>query len=902
MTWDVQWRYGSIYLPQIDWWLDAHRPVSRSFVSHAHFDHLARHREIICSEGTARLMRDRLPAERTEHVLPFERTEALTPDCSITLYPAGHIFGSAQCLLAHRDHGRLLYTGDFKLRQGASAETCATPPADVVIMETTFGRPHYVFPSTQKVLADIVAFCRGTLDDGEVPLLYGYSLGKSQEVLGQLAAADLPLMLHPQVVRMTAVYEELGYTFPPYAELDPTAAAGHVIIAPPQAANARVIRQIKRRRTAMLSGWALDPGAHFRYQCDAAFPLSDHADYPDLLTFVERVQPSLVWTTHGFAADFARDLRRRGIEAWALGADNQLEIPIEGSTASPPPPPSSSEVAAAPVDMPTDSFLHFATTAEAIKASPGKRRKVELLADLLAGLSTPAAAQTALYFTGRPFAQGTEQRLQIGWAAMQRAVLAVVGANRGEWRTVYRRFADSGDTAEAMLAARPNAESPTHPRLDDIATYFDHLAAARGPSAKIDLLESVLRELSPVEAKYLLKIMSGDLRIGLREGLVEEAIAQATAQPLSDIRRAHMLAGDIGAVVRAAREQRLPAVDLRLFQPIQFMLASPEPDAESILKRLKPPVWIEDKFDGIRCQLHKQGSRVELYSRDLNRITDQFADLIAAVKSWPHDLILDGELLAWRGDRALPFAELQKRLGRGGDDLFLGAEIPISYSAYDLLFVDGDSLLQAPLDQRRARLGRLFRDGATPQRLRLAPRTSAADAAEIDRHFLAARDRGNEGLMLKDPASLYAPGRRGHAWLKLKKAYATLDVVVVAVEQGHGKRRGVLSDYTFAVRDDREGAAPDALLVLGKAFSGLTDAEIATLTDHFTAQTLEVSGRRRLVHPDTVIEVAFDSIQRSTRHDSGFALRFPRIARLRPDKPIAEIDTLSTCLRLAGET
>ncbi|WP_221028938.1 ATP-dependent DNA ligase [Actomonas aquatica] len=900
MSWDVSWRYGSICLPQIGWWLDAHRPVSRAFVSHAHFDHLALHQEIICSEGTARLMRDRLPAKRIERILPFGHTEPLTPGCTITLHPAGHIFGSAQCLLEHEQHGRLLYTGDFKLRQGASAETCSTPRADVVIMETTFGRPHYTFPPTAKVLADIVAFCRGVLEDGDVPLLFGYSLGKSQEVLGQLAAANLPLMLHPQVVRMTAVYEELGYTFPPYEPLDPAAAAGHVIIAPPQAANARMIRQIKRRRTAMLSGWAVDPGAVYRYQCDAAFPLSDHADYPDLLAFVERVQPRQVWTTHGFAADFARDLRARGIEAWALGTDNQLEISLGISE------PASTAVSTvaepAPSEAPPDAFQHLADTAEAIKAAPGKLRKTELLVTYLRSLPLAEAARAALYLTGRPFAQNSDQRLQTGWAAMQRAVLAVTGHNRGEWRTAYRRFADSGDTAEALLAGCPHLTPTTPPpSLAQIAERLAAIAAARGPQAKIELLESALRSLTPREAKYLLKIISGDLRIGLREGLVEEAVATAYDRPLADVRRAHMLCGDISAVALAAGNNTLDTVGLRLFQPIQFMLASPEPDAEGILSRLAPPVWVEDKFDGIRCQLHKQGDRVELYSRDLNRITDQFPDLVRDLKGWSHDVILDGELLAWRGDRALPFAELQKRLGRGGDDLFLGSEIPISYSAYDLLHADGTSLLAAPLRQRRETLDTLFRDGSAPSRLRLAPRATAADAAEIDRHFLAARDRGNEGLMLKDPASLYAPGRRGHAWLKLKKAFATLDVVVVAVEQGHGKRRGVLSDYTFAVRDDRDGASADALLVLGKAYSGLTDAEIAELTDHFTAQTLEVQGRKRRVHPDTVIEIAFDSLQPSKRHDSGYALRFPRIARVRSDKTIADIDTLSTCARLAGD-
>jgi DNA ligase-1 len=334
-------------------------------------------------------------------------------------------------------------------------------------------------------------------------------------------------------------------------------------------------------------------------------------------------------------------------------------------------------------------------------------------------------------------------------------------------------------------------------------------------------------------------------------------------------------------------------MELRPFTPIHFMLASPEPTAEAIVERLGDPVWIEEKYDGIRCQIHKQGGRVELYSRELRRITDQFPDVVKLARGMAADFIADGELLAWQGDRALPFAELQKRLGRKGGDLFLGAEIPLSLWLYDLLGLGGESLLKLPLAERRRRLEAL----PAVEGIRPAPFQMASGAAAIDAAFLQARQRGNEGLMAKDPQSLYLPGRRGLAWLKLKKAYATLDVVVVGAEWGHGKRRHVLSDYTFAVRDERSGE----LLPVGKAYSGLTDAEIAQYTEHFLQNTLEERGRYRLVVPDTVIEVAFDTIQPSDRHASGYALRFPRIVRIRTDKPVSEIDTLAYCRQLADQ-
>ena len=329
MSWDVQMRGGSIYLPQVDLWCDARKPTDACFVSHAHFDHLAKHRRVITSEGTRRLMAERLPGEREEIVLPFGKTYALNAETELRLHPAGHIFGSAMLEL-RREGETFLYTGDFKLRPGQSAERCAPPRADVLVMETTFGLPRYVFPPTEQVQAGIIDFCRTAIKERAVPVLFGYSLGKSQEILSCLAEAQLPVMLHPQTQKMTRVYEELGQTFPAYRAFALTEVAGHVVVCPPQAKHSAWLQKIVRRRTAMITGWAIDPGAVYRFQCDAAFPLSDHADYDDLLRFVELVQPKRVFTVHGYVEEFARTLRERGVEAWALGVDNQLEMSLPG--------------------------------------------------------------------------------------------------------------------------------------------------------------------------------------------------------------------------------------------------------------------------------------------------------------------------------------------------------------------------------------------------------------------------------------------------------------------------------------------------------------------------------------------------------------------------------------------
>ncbi len=321
--WEVIYRKG-VHLPQIGWSLDAQSRVARSFISHAHSDHIARHPEVICTPGTARFLHARMPGKRLVTELPFGEPHALEFGVSATLVPAGHILGSAQILLESADHGSLLYTGDFKLRPGLAAEPCATPHADTLIMETTFALPRYVMPPEAEVVANLIAWCRQAIADGATPALLCYSLGKSQEVLRALAPAGLPVMLQAETLRLTRVYEKLGVSFPPFREFDGRDVAGHVVICPPHSQG--LLSRIPAVRTAVITGWAIDPSTIYRSRAHAAFPLSDHADYPSLLKFVELVQPKRVLTLHGFAREFAATLRQRGIDALALGHANQLDL------------------------------------------------------------------------------------------------------------------------------------------------------------------------------------------------------------------------------------------------------------------------------------------------------------------------------------------------------------------------------------------------------------------------------------------------------------------------------------------------------------------------------------------------------------------------------------------------
>jgi DNA ligase-1 len=542
-------------------------------------------------------------------------------------------------------------------------------------------------------------------------------------------------------------------------------------------------------------------------------------------------------------------------------------------------------------------FADLARTAAAVGATRSKNAKRDLLAAYLRDLPETDLAAATVFFAGRPLIDPTA-KLGIGWVQQGAALAAASGADADAIRAAYLRHSDFGDAAAELLTARP----PDGLSVGDVAEAFAAIASASSADDRVARMTDLFRRADAEEARFIGRIASRETRIGLREGLLEEAVAAAFDAPLDDVRRAHMLTGEIGETARLARSGSLADARLHVGRPIRFMLASPVADAAEVMKRVGHEAWIEDKYDGIRAQLHvgAKGS-AQLFSRDLNDVTRSFPEIAEAVGTLRDEapLVIDGELVPWREGSVLDFASLQTRLGRVRPSKALLAEVPVVLVAFDLLHHRGVDLLEVPLRERRAALEALGLPERTAERMLLSHLDTARSAQEVDRHFDDARERRNEGLMVKDPRSTYQPGRRGLGWLKLKKALATLDCVVVGVEWGHGKRRGVLSDYTFAVR---ETDAPDArLLTIGKAYTGLTDAEIAEMTERFKGITLQDFGRYRTVVPEVVVEIAFDRIMRSSRHRSGFAMRFPRIVRIRVDKTPAEIDTLDTVEALFGE-
>ncbi len=532
-------------------------------------------------------------------------------------------------------------------------------------------------------------------------------------------------------------------------------------------------------------------------------------------------------------------------------------------------------------------MLDFARAGAAVGATSATLEKTRILGGYFRTLDEDDLKRAAVYMSGRAFPPSQRRTLGLGWSTLSKVVSSVSRRDEAELGEIFRKHSDLGDWAAEAL---DGSTQPAPVSLQDVEATLEAIRSARG-NTKVAPLEAMVRLMDPESARFFIKIISGEMRIGLSEGLVEAAIAEAFGVPITQVKRVHLVTGDIGETAVRCKRGHFEASSITLFQPVRFMLASPVETPGEVFERMATgKVWTEEKYDGVRCQMHRQASRVELFSRDLKETTAAFPELTEAAPSLGHDVLFDGEVLAHRDGRVLRFFELQRRLGRKKVDADLRRDVPVVLVIFDLLWLDGRTLLDEPLTERR----KLLESLGLEHPYLLARLEEATDPEHLDRIFAETRGRGNEGLMVKDPLSPYTPGRRGLAWLKLKRPLATLDVVVTAVEWGHGKRKGVLSDYTFAVKDTQTGR----LVNVGKAYTGLTDAEIAEFTRRFLEMTVEDHGHVRLVRPEVVLEVAFDSIQHSGRHLSGYALRFPRIVRIRDDKPVEEIDTLERVAEL----
>lgn len=526
----------------------------------------------------------------------------------------------------------------------------------------------------------------------------------------------------------------------------------------------------------------------------------------------------------------------------------------------------------------------LARVATAVGSTTRKLEKERIVAEWLRPLEDATLERAVVFLAGMAFPRREERVTGVGWSTIVEAVSRALDIERP---VLESAAVDAGDLGDGLATFFPEGaqDDVTIVQLGEI---YDELAGAEGTSHRTQILADLFVRLGRDSARYAIKILTAEMRIGLQEGLVESAIARAFDQPLDSVRRANMFTGDLGATALLARSGTLEEAQLTLFRPLGFMLAQAEETSHAIFEQLGAGAYADDKYDGIRAQLHVADGEARLWSRTLDEITGRFPEVAEAAGSLQHRVILDGEIVAFR-ERILPFADLQKRIGRRKLTATLLDSVPVVFFAYDLLFIDGSVMFEHPLRERIAKLREVVpRDGIVRQ----GESIEVQSAAEIEEAFDGARARANEGLVVKDPGSIYTPGRRGKSWLKYKKALATLDCVVTAAQYGHGKRRDVLSDYTFAVRRD------DQLVNIGKAYSGLTDREIDELTAELKENTLSKHGPVHVVEPRIVLEIAFDRIQESGRHKSGYALRFPRIAGIRRDKTVADISTIDEVRRI----
>ncbi len=552
--------------------------------------------------------------------------------------------------------------------------------------------------------------------------------------------------------------------------------------------------------------------------------------------------------------------------------------------------------------MPASEFSHFVDMCEKVRQTASKNAKVTAIAEYLiklkdvdAGGSDTSLAAAVLFMSGAIFPKGSGLALNVGFNTVMRSLSEIARLEPEEIQKIYLKHGDMGALAEYVVSKRQQSPLVVQqlllPDLHDQLRKIADAAGSGAAEAKRKILTGLLINSSPLEAKYLIKIAAGELRVGVVEGFVELAIAKAFGRDVPAIRQAMLLSGDIAQVALLAKKDALSTAVMKPLAPLSFMLADVMFSTEEIEQYYHKPLICEFKYDGIRVQLHKFGGKVKMFSRKLEDVASSFPEIVSAVSLLPAEFILDGEVLAYRDGRPLHFQELQKRLRRKAVTDRLMGEIPVVYVPYDIMYLDGQPLIGRPLTERKKLLSQIrFKDPLIDLGYRVV-----STAQEITCAFKESRDAGHEGLVVKELESEYHPGKRGRHWTKLKHELDTVDAVIVIAEYGHGKRAGTLSDYTFAVRDEHDGGS---LKTIGKAYSGLTDAEIAKMTDKLRSITVRDEGYRLVVRPEIVLEVAFDSIQKSDRHNSGFALRFPRIKYIRTDKTVRDIDTMEKVQRI----
>ncbi len=547
------------------------------------------------------------------------------------------------------------------------------------------------------------------------------------------------------------------------------------------------------------------------------------------------------------------------------------------------------------------SFYDFARVCQSLSQTASRLQIAGTVAEFLATLDPDEVELAVRFFVGRATASGEEKRLKVSGRAVWKIVAAMTGGeDRGE--EIFAAAEDFGEAIEMLLKLRASEPEPTL-TIREVAARFEEIAAIEGPSSrgrKLDALREMFERASALEGKYLTKILIREMRHGMSEGIMLEAIARMAGRPVEEVRRANMLEGDLGRVARAMRQggqaepsaaapsAEAPAVErARAMKPLRPMLAQPMPNVTEAFAALGGELALEHKLDGARVQIHRAGAEVKIFSRRLNEITRSFPEIVERFRSAvARDFIVDGEVIAVdpKG-RPLAFQELMRRLGRRREIERVRAELPIWLFLFDLLALDGELWIDRPYSERVAALKSLAEQVGAKTVGRAEPRT----AAEAERFYQATLAAGYEGVVAKSLASRYTPGARGRGWIKIKRAH-TLDLVIVAADWGYGRRKGWLSNYHLAARDEKTGR----FVEVGKTYKGLTDEQFQAMTERLRSLTISDAHGTATVRPELVVEVAYSDIQRSPQYEGGMTLRFARLVAIRDDKGSEEADTIQT--------
>ncbi len=544
--------------------------------------------------------------------------------------------------------------------------------------------------------------------------------------------------------------------------------------------------------------------------------------------------------------------------------------------------------------MPT-SFKALAELCEKLEGMSRRVPAVNLVADFLKSLEPSEVEPAVSMILGRPFPKWSQQTLDVSWATLSEIIRRITGV---DWKVFLEAFSQTGDVGSAAKVVFESCKVKRQAVLFEkpltileVRRSFEAIAETAGHGArekKERLIEALLSLASPLEAKYLVKIFIGEMRTGFHEGLMEQAVSRAFQIPLETVKKAGMVLGDIGtvaALIKAEGREALSKISFQVFRPVKLMLAQMANDVAEAIKEHDGKTAFEHKLDGARVQIHKCGEDVRIFSRRLTDVTRSLPEIADTVRREvkAREAIMEGEVIAIDNEgHPIPFQHLMRRFKRVHEIEDMAETIPVGLYLFDILYLDGESLITLPYHQRRQILAE--NAGGIPLTKQII--TDSVDEAE---EFLReAIDCGHEGLMAKRLNSEYTPGIRGKNWLKIKPILEPLDLVIVAAEYGYGRRCEWLSDYYLAARDAETGE----FLVVGKTFKGLTNSEIIEMTKRLKELAIKEEYRKVYVTPKIVVEVAYNEIQKSPKYKCGMALRFARITRIRDDKTPEEADTI----------